>query len=450
MIIPRGRLLWAAGIWVVPLNLAAALYPAHAGACLAAMLPAFAIAGWDAWRARDRLDGLRPVFPVSARYTLGRPARMAFEVRGAVAARRDLRMTLELPPLLSPAVAVAEMRLEPGVGAWSFELAVVPERRGRADAGRYALETVSPFRFWTVRREGPSDLGLRVYPGLGLRPGRATLPESNPAAGMHRRRQAGKGREFDKLREYLHGDDYHDIHWKATAKRGFPVTKTFQVENTQQLYIVVDASRLGAIPLSADPVDADTGHAPRPLEYFLRTALRLGMAAERQGDRYGLMVASDRPLAFLPAAKGKGHFGRFRDSLAGLEAREESPDWTETFTSLRLRLGKRSMIFFLCSLDEPALAESFAEGVGLLSRRHLVSVVSLRSPSLRPVFHGPLPDGDAETAARLADGLRLRHLERVAVSLRAQGTVFKAWEPARLSAEAVAQYLEAKRRSVIA
>jgi hypothetical protein len=136
LIFPRGPLLWAAGLWVVPLNLAAVLYPAHAGACLVAMLPAFAAAAWDAWRARNRLDGLRPVFPASARYTLGRPAGLAFEMRGVVATRRDLRMTLELPSLLSPAVAIAEMRLEPGAGVWNFELAVVPERRGRTDAVR--------------------------------------------------------------------------------------------------------------------------------------------------------------------------------------------------------------------------------------------------------------------------------------------------------------------------
>lgn len=450
MIFPRAPLLWAVGLWVVPLNLAAALHPARGLIYGAAMLPLLAAAAWDAWRARRRLGGLRPVFPASVRFTLGRPAKIAFEVRGDIPRHRTMQVTLELPPQLSPAVAALEVRLQKGSGAWTFELPVVCERRGRANAGLCALEADSPLGFWTARRESQSGLGVRVYPGLGLRTGLTRLPESNPAAGMHRRRQAGKGREFDKLREYLHGDDYHDIHWKATAKRGLPVTKTFQVENTQQLYVVVDASRQGIVPLSSDPVDPVTGHAPQPLEYFLRTAMRLGMAAERQGDRYGLMVAADRTLAFLPAGKGKGHFSRYRDALSVLEAREESPDWTETFTALRLRLGKRAMIFFLCSLDEPAMAETFAEGVGLLSRRHLVSVVSLRSARLRPVFQGPLPDTDAETAARLADGLRLRHLEKVAGTLRAQGAVFKAWEPARLSAEAVAGYLEAKRRSVIA
>ncbi len=438
-----------AGLWVAPLNLIAVLYPSHALLCIGATLPAFAMALWDALRLRGRLDGLRAVFPASSRFTLSRSASLPFSLEGSIVGPLRARLALELPALLAPELAVLDLDLSPGAGTWAFSVGVTPMRRGRSRTGRYALETVSRLGLWSLRKSDRAECEVRVYPGLGGKSGKAALPETLPQPGTHRRRQAGKGREFDKLREYLHGDDYHDIHWKATAKRGFPVTKTFQVENTQQVYLVVDASRLGAVPLFASPSDPAAGHAPLPLEYFLRTALRLGMAAERQGDRYGLMLFADRPTAFLRAGKGKPHYGRFRDTLAALESAESSPDYSEVFTSLRLRLRKRAMIIFLCSLDEPALAESFAEGVGLISRQHLVSVVSLRSPALQPIFQGVLPGSDGEVAARLADQVRLRQADRVAAALRGRGAEFKAWEPGRLSAEAVAAYLDAKRRRVV-
>jgi uncharacterized protein (DUF58 family) len=267
----------------------------------------------------------------------------------------------------------------------------------------------------------------------------------------------GKGREFDKLREYLHGDDFHDIHWKATAKRGFPVTKTFQAENTQQVYAVLDASRMSSVPLAARTGDARTaggaslgGMPSIPMEYYLRTALRLGMAAERQGDLYGLMLYAERPLGFIRAGKGKSHYGRFRDTLCGLESRATGPDYAELFTDLRLRIRKRAMLIFLCSLDEPALAESFTEQIALISRQHLVTVVAVKPPGLQPVFQGGPVSGDAEVFARMADQIRLRNLEKLAKDLRRQGVTFKAWEPSRLSAEAVAQYLDVKNRRVVA
>jgi uncharacterized protein (DUF58 family) len=73
---------------------------------------------------------------------------------------------------------------------------------------------------------------------------------------MHTQRQVGKGRDFEQLREYLPGDGYEDIHWKATAKYGHPVTKVFQIERTQELYVVLDASRLSGRTM---PVGEDDG-----------------------------------------------------------------------------------------------------------------------------------------------------------------------------------------------
>ncbi len=59
--------------------------------------------------------------------------------------------------------------------------------------------------------------------------------------GLHAQRQVGKGRDFEKLREYIPGDGYDEIHWKATARRGKPITKVFQIERTQEVYVIVDA-----------------------------------------------------------------------------------------------------------------------------------------------------------------------------------------------------------------
>jgi hypothetical protein len=36
------------------------------------------------------------------------------------------------------------------------------------------------------------------------------------------------------------------VHWKASAKRGQLVTKVYQVERSQEVYVIVDASRLSA------------------------------------------------------------------------------------------------------------------------------------------------------------------------------------------------------------
>ncbi|MEO7425891.1 MAG: DUF58 domain-containing protein [Fibrobacteria bacterium] len=450
MMVPRSPLLWAAGLWLVPFNLAMALDPAQARWCLPAMLSLPLLAAWDALRLRERLRGLQVEAAPSLRFVLGKPSALPFRLRGSVPTAMKILVTVELPSLLSPALTAQQISLPPGQGDWGLSPMVTPRLRGRARIPGVTLATASYLGFWSLRRSGALDSEIRVYPGLGGRSGRMALPDTLPLYGHRFRRKMGKGREFDKLREYLHGDDYHDIHWKATAKRGHPVTKTFHAENTQQVYAILDVSRLSSVPIAASGTTKPIEHEQVPMEYFLRAALRLGVAAERQGDHYGLMLYAEQPLRFLRASKGRSHYGAFRDALFGIENSPLGPDYAEVFTAIRLRLRKRALLVFFCSLDEPALAESFAAHIGLISSQHLVSVVGIRPPDLLPPFQGAQPRTDEEVYCRLADQIRLRGLDKLARELRRQGVAFRCWEPERLSAEAISQYLESKYRSAAA
>jgi hypothetical protein len=131
----------------------------------------------------------------------------------------------------------------------------------------------------------------------------------------------GKGREFEKLREYVPGDGYDEVHWKATARRGKPITKVFQIEKTQEIYVVIDASRLSArepvpgskfqIPgLAEEDVHPETWNVERgtsTLERYITAALMLGLAAEKQGDLFGLITFTDKVQKFVRAKNGKAH-----------------------------------------------------------------------------------------------------------------------------------------------
>ena len=74
-------------------------------------------------------------------------------------------------------------------------------------------------------------------------------------------RQVGRGREFEKLREYVPGDGSDEIHWKATARRGHPITKVFQLERTQEVYVILAGS--GRVKLDEEVVELQTLDAIR-------------------------------------------------------------------------------------------------------------------------------------------------------------------------------------------
>jgi uncharacterized protein (DUF58 family) len=59
-----------------------------------------------------------------------------------------------------------------------------------------------------------------------------------------RAKRAVGGREFDRLREYRQGDERRDISWIASARRAHLVSRVYQPERSQTVWLLVDAGRL--------------------------------------------------------------------------------------------------------------------------------------------------------------------------------------------------------------
>jgi uncharacterized protein (DUF58 family) len=293
----------------------------------------------------------------------------------------------------------------------------------------------------------------------------AALFLNRGAFGLHAQRQIGKGRDFEKLREYVPGDGYDEIHWKATARRGKPITKVFQIEKTQEVYVVIDASRLTARTPGGESIvsgqwsvagaggSSATGYgmptADSTLERFMTAALVLGLAAEQQGDLFGLLTFTNKVEKFVRAKNGKAHYSTCRDALYTLQPQLVSPDFDELCTFIRLRLRRRTLLFFLTALDDAQLAESFVRNMDLIRRQHLVLVNMVQPPGVEPVFSNPNVASLDQLYQHLGGHLqwqKLRELEKV---LKRRGVQFSLLQIERLSAELVSQYLNVKRRQLL-
>jgi uncharacterized protein (DUF58 family) len=245
----------------------------------------------------------------------------------------------------------------------------------------------------------------------------------------------GRGREFERLREYSVGDSYDEIAWKASARRGRPIVRVFQVERTQDVYAVIDSSRLGA--------------RNGAVEQFVSGALMLALAAENNGDNFGLVSFSNRVNHFVSAARGKPHFTRCRDAIFDLEASKVSPDFAEIFSFLQLRVRRRSLLLFLTDLSDPMLAESFLRDIHLLSRRHVILVNRISDQEVRPVFTGPLPENREDISGRLAGHLQWSTLKDLERNLSRFGVGTCALTPGSVGLDLVRQYNAVKRRQAL-
>ena len=277
----------------------------------------------------------------------------------------------------------------------------------------------------------------------------------NRGIGIHAQRQVGKGKEFEQLREYLPGDSYEDIHWKATARRGQPITKVYQLERTQQIYVVIDSSRLSARKSALPGSDTSTAapgnfaDSATIVERFAAAALVLGLAAERQGDVFGLLTFDDRVRNFVKAKNGRAQFNVCRDALYTLRAQSVSPDFTEVFTFIASRIRRRALLIFLTNLDDPVMAEGFTSQIDIISRKHLVLVNMLKPVGAEPVFTNPNVNSVDEIYQKLGGHLVWRHLRDTEKFLHRHGIGFYLLQDENLCTNLVSQYLTVKKRQVL-
>ena len=466
MIVPRFRLLfWVAAV-VLPFALIGAVSPPAAGISLLCIGGLLVMVLADAISAGKSLAGIGLEFPAITRMSRNREAKLELRIRNESQRQRSLRVALAWPREIQTASETMDAVL-PAQSEWSRMVwPCTPLQRGNYRFDAAYVEGSSPFGFWGARKTLPVQSEIRVYPNLlNERKSLAALFLNRGAFGIHAQRQVGKGRDFEKLREYVPGDDYHEIHWKATARRGKPITKVFQIEKTQEVYVVVDASRLSARQVQgsrfkvqgsklADGDDSQPGTlnfepGTPVLERFVTAALVLGLAAEQQGDLFGLLTFTDKVEKFVRAKNGKNHFSTCRDALYTLQPKIATPDFDELCTFIRLRLRRRALLVFLTALDDPALAESFVRNVDLIRQQHLVLVNMTLMPGVKPLFTDPEVAGVDELYGRLGGHLEWQKLRELQKVLQRRGVQFSLLNQERLSAELVSQYLSVKQRQLI-
>ncbi|CAB1078646.1 hypothetical protein D1AOALGA4SA_6382 [Olavius algarvensis Delta 1 endosymbiont] len=454
-IVPKTKLIVLTAVVCLPVSILVAVMPVAAGPGILLAVALVVVAAADAAVSRERLAKIQISLPEVVRISAGREGQLNLSVQNPDFTVKQLRLGLAFPrQIYSPDQdLVTELPSETSSSLISWPFRAL--KQGRYLLENCYLETTSKFGFWALRRVEAARAEFRVYPNLLRDRKMISGLFLNRGIGIHTQRQVGKGKEFEQLREYLPGDSYEDIHWKATARRGQPITKVYQIERTQQIYVIIDGSRLSA--RNSDPPNHHPSHSggADDLEYttimerFAAAALIMGLAADRQGDVFGLLAFDDRVRRFVRAKSGRAHYDVCRDALYTLQARVVAPDFEELFTFIAAKIRRRALLIFLTNLDDPILAESFTSNIDIISRKHLILVNTLRPGGAEPLFSNPSVNSTDDIYQKLGGHLLWRHLRQTEKHLRRHGIGFYLLQNESLCSDLVSQYMNVKRRQVL-
>jgi uncharacterized protein (DUF58 family) len=345
----------------------------------------------------------------------------------------------ELPPS-GWHTSLANILNLPARGSRSIYYEYTPGTRGDLRTGRVFLRYRSGFLM--AERWAVADLreAVRVYPSFEhARKHSVYLVRSRQIElQMRMMRLRGMGSDFESLREHREGDELRNVCWTATARRGKLVSKTFRVERSQAVWIVLDCGRL---------MRARTDGYSK-LDRAVDAALCLAQLAIYSGDRVGLLAYGRAVNQRVIPGRGAAQMRHIVEQLAVV--REEAPeaDHVRAAASLLTLQKQRGLIIWISDLAETAMTPEVIEAAGQMLSRHLLLFIAIAQPELKLRARQSPASATAMYEVVAAQEMVYRR-ELLLGRLRERGALCMEVEPSRLSAAVLNQYLTVKERNLV-
>lgn len=371
--------------------------------------------------------------------SVGRPAEVVLRVawRGSVGI--VVTPADGVPAALGAEAAPRNLRIAAG-GAGELRYPILPVLRGEHPFEPLWLRVRLPWSLVehrvlldlpAVARVGPDLQNLRDH---GLRARRDLLA----AHGGRRTRLAGRDGDFERLREFVSGDDLRHVDWKATARAGRPMVRVFQAERAQNIVILVDGTRL---------MGGRSG-AVAKIDHAIDAALALSWVAIQHGDRVAACVFDEKARVFVPPGTGPAHLGRIRRALQYEQAAPAFPRYGEAAAFVARHLRRRSLLVWLTDLMDGEQSRELLAALTALRGRHLNLVLAMEDRELLDLARAD-PTDEAAMFARVAAMEAEDERDTLLRRLRRQGAQVHARRPDEAASVIVDRYLDVKQRGAL-
>lgn len=362
------------------------------------------------------------------------------ELRIATSARRALRMTVRQrwPDVVEPRSSTAEAICQAGeVVPLAFAIRGVA--RGTATIEPLYV-AMSMFGLMERIVAAGDPTAVHVLPNLRAvgRMHRKLNDYALRSLGARTAPRIGKGRDFDRLRDYVRDDDYRDIAWRSSARHGRLIVREFRMERSQEVLLCLDQGHRMA---------ARVEQITR-LDHAVNASVLISYVCNRMEDRVGIVSFATAVDKGLGAGRGAAHLRAITAYVTQLAADYRHTDYLALAASLRRRLRHRTLILILTVLPEREERHDLLRAVTMLAPHHLPLFVALEDRDLAAQAQ-LLPANHEELSRTLvARDLWLGRAE-LKRELRSLGALVVDSTAVDWGVDAVNAYIDVKRRQML-
>ncbi len=373
---------------------------------------------------------------VTERFSIGDPNPVAIRLENHYLFPARVSIIDELPIQFQERKWVKRM-IVGGNSSKVLDYSLQPSTRGEYGFGDINVFVHGPLQLVKRRYIFPAEQTVKVYPSYIQMRRYQLLAATNKLqdAGVKKIRRIGHSMEFEQIKDYVLGDDYRTINWKATARKESLMVNNYTDERSQQIYCLINKGRVMKMPFAGMTL----------LDYAINASLVLANVALVKQDKAGLITFEKNLDTFLPADKKPTQMNLVLENLYKQKTEFLESDFEKLYSVIRNRVTNRSLLILFTNFESLEGLQRAMPALKKIAHYHLLLVVFFENTELRSLVNsmaGTLEDVYIKT---IAEKFAFEKRQMVK-ELHKNGIPSILTIPENLTVNTVNKYLELKRR----
>ncbi|WBU89620.1 DUF58 domain-containing protein [Cellulophaga omnivescoria] len=321
-----------------------------------------------------------------------------------------------------------------------FEYTVRPVERGEYYFGNLNIYASSPLRIVKRRFLYLKNQMVPVYPSIIQMQKYDFLAISNKLSefGMKKIRRIGHTQEFEQIKEYVAGDDFRTINWKATAKSNQLMVNQYQDEKSQPIYSVIDTGRVMKMPFNGLKL----------LDYAINSTLAFSNVALKKNDKTGMISFSKNIETFLPAVQKPTYLNSILEKLYNISTEYTDSDFGLLYAHIKRKVNHRSLLLLYTNFEHITAMRRQLPFLLAIAKKHVLVVVFFENTELEELINTSANDLQGIYHKTIAEKFSMDK-KLMQKELQQYGIQTILTKPEELTINTINKYLEIKARGLL-
>ena len=251
-------------------------------------------------------------------------------------------------------------------------------------------------------------------------------------------RRLGHSYEFEQIKNYVRGDDYRSINWKASSRRAQLMVNQYQDERAQQVYNIIDKSRAMKMPFNGLSL----------MDYAINTTLILSNIALQKHDRAGLLTFSDKIGTSIKADRKPNHLNKILLALYKEQERQLEANYELLYHASRKLIKGRSLLLLYTNFESSYAMERVLPILRRINNLHLLVVIFFENTEIKNFARQDVETTEGIYHQTIAQQFIAEKVQ-IVQKLRQYGIQAILTKPEELAVNTINKYLELKSRGLI-